>query len=146
MPALANLHSATPSSAAWPGSPSGAATDADTFWTWRETMYRFALAMSPDDVEAVAAQLYVEMLEAGFAAVGEFHYLHHAPDGAPYAAPAEMAGAHRRRGAGDGHRPDAAAGLLCPRRLRRRAAASRSSGASSPISTASRACSTIAAR
>ena len=65
--------------------------EADTFWTWRETMYRFALAMSPDDVEAVAAQLYVEMLEAGFAAVGEFHYLHNAPDGAPYAAPAEMA-------------------------------------------------------
>jgi len=64
---------------------------ADTFWTWRETMYRFALAMTPDDVEAVAAQLYVELLEAGFAAVGEFHYLHHAPDGAPYAAPAEMA-------------------------------------------------------
>ena len=40
--------------------------------------------MSPDDVEAVAAQLYVEMLEAGFAAVAEFHYLHHAPDGSPY--------------------------------------------------------------
>ena len=57
----------------------------DTFWTWRETMYRFALMMSPDDVEAVAAQLYVEMLEAGFAAVAEFHYLHHAPDGSPYA-------------------------------------------------------------
>ncbi|HEY7996052.1 MAG TPA: hypothetical protein VIE14_04260, partial [Steroidobacteraceae bacterium] len=64
----------------------------DTFWTWRETMYRFALTMSPDDVEAVAAELYVEMLEAGFAAVAEFHYLHHAPDGSPYASRAEMAG------------------------------------------------------
>jgi formimidoylglutamate deiminase len=63
----------------------------DTFWTWRETMYRFALAMSPDDVEAVAAQAYVEMLESGFTAVGEFHYLHHAPDGSPYQAPGEMA-------------------------------------------------------
>jgi formimidoylglutamate deiminase len=63
----------------------------DTFWTWRETMYRFALAMSPDDVEAVAAQAYVEMLESGFTAVGEFHYLHHAPDGSPYDAPGEMA-------------------------------------------------------
>ncbi len=63
----------------------------DTFWTWRETMYHFALTMSPDDVEAVAAQLYVEMLEAGFAAVGEFHYLHHAPGGSPYASRAEMA-------------------------------------------------------
>jgi formiminoglutamate deiminase len=67
-------------------------------------MYRFALQMSPDDVEAVAAQLYVEMLEAGFAAVAEFHYLHHAPDGSPYESRAEMAGrilaAARRTGIG----------------------------------------------
>jgi formiminoglutamate deiminase len=60
--------------------------------------------MSPDDVEAVAAQLYVEMLEAGFAAVAEFHYLHNAPDGSPYAEPAEMAArilaAARRAGIG----------------------------------------------
>jgi cytosine/adenosine deaminase-related metal-dependent hydrolase len=49
----------------------------DTFWTWRETMYRFALAMTPDDVAAVATLLYVEMLEQGFTRVGEFHYLHH---------------------------------------------------------------------
>ena len=65
---------------------------ADSFWSWREVMYRFALAMTPDDVEAVAAQAYVEMLEAGFTRVGEFHYLHHAPDGRPYADAAEMAG------------------------------------------------------
>lgn len=63
----------------------------DSFWTWREAMYRFALSMSPDDVEAVAAQLYVEMLEAGFTRVGEFHYLHHDIDGSPYADRAEMA-------------------------------------------------------
>src|ERR1700692_1932806 len=67
-------------------------------------MDRVALMMSPDDVEAVAAQLYVEMLEAGFAAIAEFHYLHHAPDGSPYAQPAEMAGriltAARRVGIG----------------------------------------------
>ena len=44
-------------------------------------MYRFALGMTPDQVEAVAAQAYVEMLEAGFTRVGEFHYLHHEPDG-----------------------------------------------------------------
>lgn len=61
------------------------------FWSWREAMYRFALAMTPDDVEAVATQLYVEMLEAGYTRVGEFHYLHHDPDGRPYAALAEMA-------------------------------------------------------
>jgi len=64
---------------------------ADTFWTWRETMYRFALEMTPEDVEAVATQLYVEMLEQGYTRVGEFHYLHHDRDGAPYANPAEMA-------------------------------------------------------
>jgi formiminoglutamate deiminase len=63
----------------------------DTFWTWRETMYRFALAMTPDDVAAVATLLYVEMLEQGFTRVGEFHYLHHDRDGSPYADPAEMA-------------------------------------------------------
>ena len=65
---------------------------ADSFWTWREVMYRFLDRLGPDEVEAVAALAYMEMLEAGFTRVGEFHYLHHAPDGAPYAAPAEMAG------------------------------------------------------
>jgi formimidoylglutamate deiminase len=64
---------------------------ADTFWTWRETMYRFALSMTPEDIEAVATLLYVEMLERGFTRVGEFHYLHHDHDGTPYANPAEMA-------------------------------------------------------
>jgi formimidoylglutamate deiminase len=64
----------------------------DSFWTWREVMYRFLAAMTPDDIEAVAAWAYVEMLEAGFTSVGEFHYLHNAPDGARYADPAETAG------------------------------------------------------
>ena len=64
---------------------------ADTFWTWRETMYRFALGMTPDDAQAVATLLYVEMLEQGFTRVGEFHYLHHDRDGRPYADIAEMA-------------------------------------------------------
>jgi formiminoglutamate deiminase len=68
------------------------APDCDTFWTWRETMYRFALAMSPEDLQAVAALCYVEMLESGFTRVGEFHYLHHDRDGRHYANPAEMAG------------------------------------------------------
>ncbi len=63
----------------------------DSFWTWRDWMYRFALTMTPDQVEAVASQVYVEMLEAGFTRVGEFHYLHHDRDGRPYAAIAEMA-------------------------------------------------------
>ncbi len=91
IPAAANLHShAFQRGMAGLAEIRGEGTD--TFWTWRETMYRFALAMTPDDVEAVAAQLYVEMLEAGFASVAEFHYLHHAPDGSPYASHAEMAG------------------------------------------------------
>lgn len=62
----------------------------DSFWTWRETMYRFAARMTPESVHAVATQLYVEMLEAGYTSVCEFHYLHHAPDGKPYADPAAM--------------------------------------------------------
>lgn len=64
---------------------------ADNFWTWREVMYRFLSRMRPEDVEAIAAQAYAEMLESGFTRVGEFHYLHHQPDGTPYADPAEMA-------------------------------------------------------
>jgi formiminoglutamate deiminase len=54
-------------------------------------MYRYALSIDPDQVEAVAAQLYLEMLEAGFCAVAEFHYLHNAPDGAAYSHRAELA-------------------------------------------------------
>ena len=57
----------------------------DTFWTWRDVMYRFALSMDPDQMEAVATHLYMEMMEAGFCHVGEFHYLHHDRDGSPYA-------------------------------------------------------------
>ena len=62
----------------------------DSFWSWREVMYRFALRMTPADLEAVAAQAYVEMLESGFTRVGEFHYLHHDRDGQSFADPAEM--------------------------------------------------------
>jgi formimidoylglutamate deiminase len=65
-------------------------TELDTFWTWRELMYRFLAHMTPDDLEAITAQAYVEMLEAGFTRVGEFHYLHHDPNGQPYADSAEM--------------------------------------------------------
>jgi formimidoylglutamate deiminase len=62
----------------------------DSFWTWREVMYRFLRVLSPDDVEAIAAYAYREMLEAGFTAVGEFHYLHHDPEGRPYNDIAEL--------------------------------------------------------
>ncbi len=62
----------------------------DSFWTWREVMYRFASAINPAALKAIAAQLYVEMLKAGYTHVCEFHYLHHRPDGRPYADPTEM--------------------------------------------------------
>ncbi|MGA7490404.1 MAG: formimidoylglutamate deiminase [Xanthobacteraceae bacterium] len=64
---------------------------ADSFWTWREVMYRFLQRLSPDDVEAIAAFAFMEMLETGFTTVGEFHYLHHDVDGRPYADLGEMA-------------------------------------------------------
>jgi formiminoglutamate deiminase len=63
----------------------------DSFWTWREVMYRFLSRLTPDDVEVIAAYAYAEMLEAGFTTVGEFHYLHHDPAGQPYADIGEMA-------------------------------------------------------
>lgn len=90
LPGLANLHShAFQRGMAGLAETRGPASD--NFWTWREAMYRFALRMTPDQAEAVAAQAYLEMLEGGFTRVGEFHYLHHAPDGSAYANLAEMA-------------------------------------------------------
>lgn len=65
----------------------------DSFWTWRETMYRFVDRIDPDGLEAIVALAYVEMLESGFTRVGEFHYLHHDISGAPFADPAAMAAA-----------------------------------------------------
>lgn len=62
----------------------------DDFWSWREIMYRFLTRLTPDDIEAITAQAYAEMLETGFTAVGEFHYLHHQPNGRTYDNPAEM--------------------------------------------------------
>ena len=63
----------------------------DSFWTWREIMYRFVDRIGPEALKAMAALAYVEMLETGFTRVGEFHYVHHSPDGRPYDNPAEMA-------------------------------------------------------
>lgn len=62
----------------------------DSFWTWRQLMYRFLDQLTPDDVQAIAAFVQMQMLEAGYSAVAEFHYLHHAPGGQPYADLAEM--------------------------------------------------------
>jgi formimidoylglutamate deiminase len=57
----------------------------DSFWTWRQAMYALANRITPADLEAIAVQLFIEMLKAGYTAVAEFHYLHRAPNGAPYA-------------------------------------------------------------
>ncbi len=62
----------------------------DTFWTWRQQMYRFLGGLDPDRVEAIAAMVFMEMLEAGYGAVAEFHYLHHTAGGQPHDDPAEM--------------------------------------------------------
>ncbi|PUE62514.1 formimidoylglutamate deiminase [Limnohabitans sp. 2KL-17] len=62
----------------------------DSFWSWRTLMYRFAAQLSPAQLEAIATGLYVEMLEAGYTSVCEFHYLHHAANGQAFAEPAEM--------------------------------------------------------
>ena len=64
--------------------------DAASFWSWRDTMYAFAQKITPEDERAIAAQLYVELLKGGYTSVVEFHYLHHQPDGTPYAEPAAM--------------------------------------------------------
>ena len=92
LPGIANLHShafqrAMAGMAERQGDPN------DSFWTWREAMYRIAARFDPDTLHAVAAQLYAEMLEAGYTRVCEFHYLHHAPDGSRYADPAAMSNA-----------------------------------------------------
>lgn len=63
----------------------------DSFWSWRTLMYRFAAKLSPEQLEAIALGLYVEMLEAGYTAVCEFHYVHHDINGQPYADDATLA-------------------------------------------------------
>lgn len=81
----------------------------DSFWTWRALMYRFLERLSPEDVQAIAAQAMVEMAESGFSGLAEFHYLHHPVGGGTYADPAEMSGriaeAARETGLGLTHLP-----------------------------------------
>jgi len=89
VPGMPNLHShahqrAMAGLAEYPGAT------ADSFWTWREIMYRAVHRLSPDDLEAIATQLYCEMLEAGYTHVCEFQYLHHDVNGGAYEDIAEM--------------------------------------------------------
>ena len=92
LPGLPNLHSHT-FQRGMAGLAERRGASEDSFWTWREVMYRFLDRLSPEDVQAIAAQAMVEMLEGGFTALAEFHYLHHDTDGAAYADIATMGGA-----------------------------------------------------
>jgi formimidoylglutamate deiminase len=84
LPGMPNLHSHA-FQRAMAGLAERRGPGSDSFWTWREAMYGFAAALDPESLQAIAAQLYVEMLKAGYTQVCEFHYLHHQPDGTPYA-------------------------------------------------------------
>ncbi|UXX83055.1 formimidoylglutamate deiminase [Roseovarius pelagicus] len=83
LPALANLHSHS-FQRAMAGMTEYRMAGKDSFWTWRDLMYRFTETLTPDQIEAIAALVFLEMQEAGYASVGEFHYLHHQPGGTPY--------------------------------------------------------------
>lgn len=90
IPGMANLHSHA-FQRAMAGLTETAGPGGDNFWAWRDLMYRFLERITPEDNEAIAAQLYIEMLKAGYTSVAEFHYLHHDGTGNAYANPAEMA-------------------------------------------------------
>ena len=90
LPGMSNLHSHA-FQRAMAGMTEMAGDTQDSFWTWRDLMYRYALHISPEQSQAIAAQLYAECLRQGYTGVCEFHYLHRDPQGAMYARPAEMA-------------------------------------------------------
>lgn len=90
LPAPVNLHSHAFQRAMAGMTEARGPDPRDSFWTWRRLMYRFLDHLTPDDVEAIAAYVQMQMLEAGYAAQVEFHYLHHAPGGGTYANLAEM--------------------------------------------------------
>ncbi len=91
LPAPVNLHSHA-FQRAMAGMTERRSAGQDSFWTWRQLMYRFLDRLTPDDVQAIAAFVQMEMAEAGYAGVAEFHYLHHGVGGVPYGDRAEMSG------------------------------------------------------
>ncbi len=103
LPGMPNLHSHA-FQRAMAGTAETAGATNDSFWTWRDTMYRFVDRLSPQDVRAIGAYAYLEMLKAGYTAVAEFHYLHHQADGTAYTNPAELAVAIREAAASTGIR------------------------------------------
>lgn len=90
LPGVPNLHSHAFQRAAAGLTERRHTADSDSFWSWREVMHGFVTRITPDQHQAIAAQLYMEMLKAGYTSVGEFHYLHLDPNGRPYDDPAEM--------------------------------------------------------
>jgi len=90
VPGMVNLHSHA-FQRALGGLTEKAGIGPDSFWTWRDLMYRFAARITPEQVEAIAAQLFSECLRHGYTALCEFHYIQRDPEGALYARPAEMA-------------------------------------------------------
>jgi formimidoylglutamate deiminase len=90
LPGIPNVHSHA-FQRAMAGLTESAGPGADSFWSWRNLMYRFVARLTPEDIEAITAFAFAEMLEAGFTRVGEFHYLHHDPAGVPYANSGELA-------------------------------------------------------
>lgn len=92
VPAMPNLHSHTFQRAMAGLSETRGPSPEDSFWTWRDVMYRFLDVLSPDEIEAIAAMAFVEMQEGGFGSVAEFHYLHHARGGDRYDDVAELSG------------------------------------------------------
>ena len=89
LPALCNLHSHS-FQRAMAGMTEFRAAGRDSFWTWRDLMYRFVNCITPDQIQAIAALVFMEMQESGYAAVGEFHYVHHQSGGVPYDDIAEL--------------------------------------------------------
>ncbi len=89
LPGLVNAHSHA-FQRAFAGLAERRESEHDDFWSWRDRMYRVALAISPEQLKAVATQLYIEMLRGGYTHVCEFHYLHHARDGREYDDPLTM--------------------------------------------------------
>lgn len=90
LPAMSNLHSHTFQRAMAGLTERRGPSERDSFWTWREVMYRFLDLLTPDEIETIAAYAFMEMQEAGFAAVAEFHYLHNQAGGRHYDDQAEL--------------------------------------------------------
>ena len=90
LPGMPNLHSHA-FQRAMAGLAEVAGNPNDSFWTWRDLMYRLVGKISPEQLGVIARQLYIEMLKAGYTSVAEFHYVHHDVSGRPYANPAELA-------------------------------------------------------